>query len=706
MANGRNRREPVFETPAADARDGDFRLSPEDRAGAPMTRKRASRDGDDEKPTRPRARRSKKPKRRGGRSLLGKLFYAGVVLGLWCLIAVGGVVAYHASKLPPIDQLTVPKRPPNIAIMAGDGSLLANRGETGGRTVSIKELPPYLPNAFVAIEDRRFYDHFGVDPIGIARAMVRNVTSRGSMQGGSTLTQQLAKNLFLTQERTASRKIQEAILALWLERNYTKNEILELYLNRVYFGSGAYGVEAAAQRYYGKSARNVSLAEAAVLAGLVQAPSRLAPNRNPKAAQDRSELVIAAMNDLGFITPGMTKTALGAPAQPVRPKGAGSANYAADYVMDVLDDFVGTIESDIVVSTTIEPSLQGAAERVLVEELDGKGQKFNVSQGAFVAMQPDGALKALVGGRNYEASQFNRATAAHRQPGSSFKPFVYLTAIERGLTPDTIRDDSPVSYKGWQPENYDRGYRGPMALRDALALSLNTIAVKLNLEVGPKAVVQTAQRLGITSALQANPSLALGTSEVTPLELVTAYAAFANGGDGVIPYVIAQVKTTDGKVLYQRPPGGGLGRVIEPNAVAMMNEMMHNTFVIGTAQKAQIPGWTLAGKTGTTQDYKDAWFVGFSGSLVAGVWLGNDDGTLTKRVTGGNLPTEVWHNFMKTALKNQQPVPLPGLDRLPGDVPVAGVPGQTIATAQRESAWIPPTQKRGEKNFFERLFGL
>jgi len=674
-----------------------------------MARRRASRNSDG--PRRPA--RPKKAKRKGGRSLLSKLVYAGLVLCLWGVIGVGGVVAYYASQLPPIDQLTVPKRPPNIAIMASDGSLLANRGETGGRTVTLKELPPYLPKAFVAIEDRRFYDHFGIDPMGIARAVYRNLAHKGGLQGGSTLTQQLAKNLFLTQERTASRKIQEAILSLWLERNYSKDQILELYLNRVYFGAGAYGVEAAAQRYYGKSARNVSLSEAAVLAGLVQSPSRLAPNRNPERAQARAELVIAAMNELGFITPGMTKTALGAPAEPVRPNGAGSANYAADYVMDVLDDFVGNVESDIVVSTTVEPAMQAAAERVLVDELNTKGQKFNVSQGAFVAMQPDGAVKALVGGRNYETSQFNRATAARRQPGSSFKPFVYLTAVERGYTPDTVLEDGPVNFGGWAPKNYDRKYRGPIAMRDALALSLNTIAVKLNMEVGPKNVVQTAQRLGVSSPLQANGSLALGTSEVTPLELVSAYAAFANGGTGVVPYVIAQVKTTDGKLIYKRPNAGGLGRVIDPGVVAMMNDMMHNTFVVGTAQKAQIPGWTLAGKTGTTDDYKDAWFVGFSGNLVAGVWLGNDDGTLTKRVTGGNLPTEVWHNFMQVALKDKQPVALPGSERFrtPSGPAVAsaGQDPRYASAGNGENAWIPPAPQRRasrEKNFFEKLFGL
>jgi penicillin-binding protein 1A len=322
-------------------------------------------------------------------------------------------------------------------------------------------------------------------------------------------------------------------------------------------------------------------------------------------------------------------------------------------------------------------------------------------------MQPDGALRAIVGGRSYETSQFNRATVARRQPGSAFKPFVYLAALERGLTPDSVREDSPVSYKGWTPENYSRDYRGPVTLRDALALSLNTVAVRLGLEVGPKAVVQTAQRLGIASPLQANPAIALGTSEVTPLELVAAYAAFANGGMGVIPYAIVQVKGTDGKVVYRRPNGLGLGRVVDPAKVAMMNDMMHQTFVIGTAKKGEIPGWEMAGKTGTSQEFRDAWFVGFTGSLVAGVWLGNDDGDPTKRVSGGNLPVEVWSTFMRTALKGREPVPLPGGGRFaPSDMPVASA-GAPYATAQaRESGWIPPAPSRQDKNFFEKLFGL
>jgi penicillin-binding protein 1A len=477
---------------------------------------------------------------------------------------------------------------------------------------------------------------------------------------------------------------------------------------RRYFGAGAYGVEAAAQRYFAKPARDVTLAEAAMLAGLVQAPSRLAPNRNPQAAQARAELVLAAMGDLGFVKLEQVKAALAAPAKPARPQGAGSANYAADMVMDVLDDFVGAIEADVVVQTTIEPAMQAAAEKAVTDELTAKGQKFGVGQGVLVAMRPDGAVKALVGGRNYAESQFNRATQAKRQPGSAFKPFVYLAAIERGLTPETLRDDAPIVYKGWNPENYSRDYRGPIPLRQALALSLNTVAVRLGLEVGPKAVVQTAQRLGIASPLQAVPSIALGTSEVSPLELVGAYAPFANGGTGVVPYVIAQVKRGDGKVLYRRTEGG-LGRVIEPGAVAMMNTMMHDTFVIGTARAGAIPGWDTAGKTGTSQDFRDAWFVGYSATLVAGVWLGNDDGEAMKKVTGGGLSVDVWSRFMKTALAGQRPVPLPGLAGAP--VVAAAPPPDPDGERTRVASQSAPRPRPGaqpaqDRNFLERLFGL
>lgn len=701
------RREPTFDTPRHGQRDDDdLRLSSEDRPSGRASRKSG--------------RTSQEPRQRGRRDrprrkpFLRRLLYWGVVLGLWCVIGLGGFIAYHASQLPPISQLTVPKRPPNIAILASDGSLLANRGETGGRTITIKEVPPYLPRAFVAIEDRRFYAHWGIDPVGIARAVVRNLSGRGVMQGGSTLTQQLAKNLFLTPDRTASRKIQEAILALWLEQTYSKDQILELYLNRVYFGSGAYGVEAAAQKYFGKSARAVTIAEAAMLGGLVQAPSRLSPHRNPEAAEKRAQLVLAAMAEQGFVSDSSAKSALALPAEAIERSGAGSVNFAADYVMDLLDDFIGPVESDITVLTTIEPKLQTLAENALVEALAAQGAKQGVRQGAIVTMAPDGGVKVIVGGRDYSASQFNRAATAKRQPGSAFKPFVYLTAIEKGLTPDTIRDDSPVTIKGWSPENASREYRGPVTLQTAFAHSLNTVAVKLAQEVTPKSVVRTAQKLGIASALQPNASLALGTSEVTPLELTSAYAAFANGGNGVIPYVIREVKTTAGKMVYRRE-GGGLGSVIPVPALAMMNTMMRETLVTGTGRRADIPGWEVAGKTGTTQDFRDAWFAGFTSRLVTVVWLGNDDNSPMKKVSGSGMPAEIWGKYMKAAHAGVQPVPLPGgLWRagpkpfFGGDAPVASLPaqaGRQPASIQStgDRAWTPPSP--AEKGLLERLFG-
>ena len=581
------------------------------------------------------------------------------MLGVWAFVGLAGVVAYYASQLPPIDQLAVPKRPPNIAILADDGSLIANRGDTGGPAVRLIDLPPYLPKAFIAIEDRRFYSHVGVDPIGIGRAVLRDITGGGAVEGGSTLTQQLAKNLFLTQERTLSRKIQEAILALWLEREYSKDQILELYLNRVYFGAGAYGVEAASQRYFGKSARYVTLSEAALLAGLMKSPSKLSPTHNLAAANERAAQVIAAMADQGLITEAMAKMALANPAKLYHDKTAGSINYAADYVMDALDDAVGAIDQDIVVNTTIDPKMAAEAERALDDELDAKGAKFDVGEGALVALDPDGAVKALVGGRNYAESQFNRAIAAKRQPGSSFKPFVYLAALERGLTPDTIREDAPISVRGWNPENYSREYFGPVTLTKALSLSLNTVAVRLGLEVGPKTVAAVAHRLGIASELDANATIALGTSAVTPLEMATAYAAFANGGIGVQPHVITRVRTANGKLLYLRR-NASFGRVIDPRYEAMMNTMMQETLLTGTARKAELPGWQAAGKTGTSQDWRDAWFVGYTSYLVTAVWLGNDDNSPTKKVSGGNLPVEVWSRFMREAHEGVPAAPLAG----------------------------------------------
>jgi len=664
MAWGRKksggRREPQFGLTASLA---DLRLSPKDRVAAgddddddeapkKASPKRKARDPDEDAPRERKPRPSKASRNRRtripARVGLYRLFYWGAVLGLWAVIAVVGVVIWVGAHLPAIQALEIPKRPPTIQIVGFDGSVLATRGEMPGANVSLKDLPPYLPRAFIAIEDRRFYSHYGVDPIGIARAAVANILHRGVSQGGSTLTQQLAKNLFLTQERTLQRKLQEVELALWLERKHSKSEILELYLNRVYFGSGAYGVEAAAQRYFGKSAKNVTIAEAAMLAGLVKSPSRLAPNRNPEGAEKRAETVLTAMADAKFITEAQAKASIGHPSYNVKAAGAGTVNYVADWIGEVLDDLIGQIDQNIVVETSIDPKLQSIAEASIIDELAAKSVKFNVSQGALVAMTPEGAVRAMIGGRNYAESQYNRAVTAKRQPGSAFKPFVFLTAIEAGLTPETIRQDAPLDVKGWKPENYTHEYFGAVTLTQALAMSLNTVAVRLGLEVGAKNVVRTAHRLGISSKLETNASIALGTSEVSLTELVGAYAPFANGGRGVAPHVVTKIRTPEGKVLYARLPDQ-LGQVIEPRSVAMMNTMMQETLLSGTARKAEIPGWMAAGKTGTSQDFRDAWFIGYTANLVTGVWLGNDDNSPTRKATGGGLPVEVWTRFMRVA---------------------------------------------------------
>jgi penicillin-binding protein 1A len=625
------------------------------------------------------------------RSTLRRLVYWGSVLGLWGLIMAGGAIAFVASTLPPIQSLAIPKRPPSVEIVGLDGKPLAFRGEMGGAAVALKDLPPYLPRAVIAIEDRRFFHHYGVDPIGLSRALVANVLHRGVSQGGSTITQQLAKNLFLTHERTLWRKMQELVLALWIERKFGKNEILELYLNRVYFGSGAYGVEAAAQRYFGKPAREVKLAEAAMLAGLVKSPTRLAPSRNPDGAERRAQIVLAAMAGEDFITETMAKTAMAQPAHAVKPTGAGTVGYVADWIMDVLDDLVGHLDDDLKVETSIDPVLQAAAEKALVEELAQKGQKFDVEQGALVAMTPDGAVRAMVGGKNYAESQFNRAVAAKRQPGSAFKPFVYLTALEHGLTPESVREDRPIALKGWKPENYGHQYLGPVTLTQALAMSLNTVSVRLTLEFGPAAVAKTAYRLGIASKLEPNPSLALGTSEVSLIELTAAYAPFANGGSAIAPHVIERVRTASGKTLYTRQ-APNFGRVIDARYVGMMNGMMHETLASGTARSAQLAPWPAAGKTGTSQDYRDAWFIGYTGHLVTGIWLGNDDSSPTRKATGGGLPVEIWSRFMKPAHHGVPVAALPEIDSgfsltamlSPGGAPIPPAPVGAGAPARGE----------------------
>jgi len=636
-------------------------------------------------------------------------YWAGVA-AVWSAILFGSLTVYYGASLPPIADLKVPARTPNIVMVAATGETLATRGTGPSSDVRLKQLPAYLPQAIVAVEDRRFRWHPGIDPVGLVRATIHNLRAGRIVEGGSTLTQQLAKNLFLEPDRTLRRKVQEMILAVWLEWQFSKNEILELYLNRVYFGAGTYGVEAGAERFFGKSARHVTLAEAAVLAGLLKAPARYAPTRNPNLAEDRAELVIERMVAVGFITPSEGIAAIAHPAELVAPKARGAIDYAADWVADLIPGFIGQPSTDVIVETTIEPELQAAAEAALAGVLDEEGGAVGAGQGAFVAIDPNGAIKALVGGRSYAQSQFNRATKAYRQPGSAFKPFIYLAALERGLTPDTVRLDAPVTFANWSPKNYDGKYRGRVTLREGLSNSLNTVAARLAAEVGVKRIAETARRLGITAPIGRDLSIALGTSEVSLLELTGAYVPFSNGGFGVVPHVIERVRTADGKLLYQRT-GSGPGRVVGSADVGAMNSMLQTALRAGTATRAAFGAWPAAGKTGTSQDWRDAWFIGYTARLTAGVWLGNDDGTPMQRVTGGGLPAQVWHRFMLAAHSGLKPVPLPG------DYwrdPDRGLPVAAIGRQNEDTARPLPVDTRSNREgsgfgldggFLKRLFG-
>ncbi|KAA1181247.1 penicillin-binding protein [Rhizobium tropici] len=625
-------------------------------------------DEDEDEPVvqRPRRARSRrKPARRarprrGFFGFIRSTIYWGLVLCLWAGIGLAGLVAYYGSRMPSASTWSIPERPPNVKINDLDGTLLANRGTTGGEAVALGDMSPYIPEAIVAIEDRRFYSHFGFDPIGLGRAVVTNVLTGHAVQGGSTLTQQLAKNLFLSPDRTLERKVQEVLLALWLEHKYTKDQILTMYLNRVYFGSNAYGVEAASRRYFNKSAKDVNLGEAAMLAGLVKAPSRLSPARDPAAAEARAQLVLQAMHDQGFISEADIKTAMSQPPTRSKSYWTGAENYVADMVMDQLPKLIGSdIKEDLIVDTTLDMSLEEKAEKALEDVLAKDGKKLSASQASLVSVDATGAIRALVGGRDYAQSQFNRAVTAKRQPGSAFKPFVYTAALEAGLTPNSIRNDMPVKIGNWAPENYEQRYSGPVTLATAVAQSLNTVAAQLVAEVGPDQVIKVARRLGIESDLQANASIALGTSEVSLLELTSAYATFMNGGFKAAPHVITKVTTASGKVLYQANTDNPQ-RVLNPDIVANMNAMMAGVIAYGTGKAARIPGWQAAGKSGTTQSFRDALFVGFTSHLTTGVWFGNDDGKSMRKVTGGGLPAKAWKEFMVAAHKGITPTPIFG----------------------------------------------
>ncbi len=577
------------------------------------------------------------------------------------LVSFVGFLTYVFLSLDDADPFRIPGRTPGMMLVADDGSLLLERGSFFGDEARLDRLPEHVTQAIVAIEDRRFWYHPGIDPISLARALWVNWRAGRVVQGGSTITQQLAKNLFLEHKRTLWRKAQEAALALWLEWKLSKKEILSLYLNRVYFGAGAHGVERAARRYFGKPASRLTLGEAALLAGLVKAPSAYNPLRHERRAMQRARTVLQAMVEAGYISRKQARAALKSiHLRPDSLQRSSSINFIADWIMTQLPGLLGDeMTESVVVETTIDAALQRHAARTLRDVLARHGRKRRIGQGALVVMRPDGAVRAMVGGRGYTKNAFNRAVQARRQPGSAFKPFVFLTAVENGYTPMTVVRDEPVRFGKYAPRNYANKYYGPVTLTTALAKSLNSVAVKLAVRLGPDRVVETAYRLGISSPLNPVPAIALGVSEVSLLELVGAYAPFANGGRLVAPWVVKRVITRSGKVLYERA-GSGLGRVVKDEPLGMLNYMMRAVIRQGTGRKARFLGHDIAGKTGTSQGYRDAWFVGYSAHLIAGVWLGNDDNRPMKRVTGGSFPAMIWKNVMQRAHEGLPFRTLPG----------------------------------------------
>ncbi len=578
------------------------------------------------------------------------------VLLTFFIIGLAGV-GYMAIGLPDINGLAAANKTPAVQVYDAEGGLIANYGDIYGKSLDYQHIPQNVIDALIATEDRHFFSHFGIDPLGILRAAFVNFRRGKFVQGGSTITQQLAKNVFLTPDRTLKRKFQEMLLAFWLEARFSKQEILSIYLNRVYLGSGNYGIDAAARNYFGKPATDLNLAESAVIVGLLKAPSRYAPTNNIDRSRGRAEQVLLNMVDADMLEKDKVKPnirSLHFPESVVMGDDK-SGRYFSNWVVDSLPDIIGRVEDDIIVKTTLNPQLEQAAESSINTLFDEKTIKEkNVHEAALVSLKPTGEILAMVGGRKYAKSQYNRATQAKRQPGSSFKMFVYLAALEAGMTPDDMVDDHLVTYGKWQPHNYDGKYLGNITLRQALAESVNTIAVQLTMKVGVGDIINTARRLGITSPIERNASIALGAVEVSPLEMATAYAHLSAGGKGVRPYGIVEIRRKkDNKLLYKQENYGDY-LVIDSNIVAMMNNMLSGVISFGTGKAANF-GYPAAGKTGTTSDYKDAWFVGYTNHLTTAVWVGNDDSTPMKKVTGGALPAKIWHDYMQIAHQGLAP---------------------------------------------------
>ena len=550
----------------------------------------------------------------------------------------------------------------SVTFLDRNGNEIGQRGLFLDDSIPLDEFPDHLIKATLATEDRRFYHHFGIDAIGTVRAMLTNIRAKSVVEGGSSVTQQLAKNLFLSNERTLDRKVIEAFLALWLEVNLTKDEILKLYLDRAYMGSGAIGVAAASEFYFGKTVREISLSESAMLAGLYKAPSRYSPIVDITAARARASEVLTNMVQAGLLTEGQVLAARRNPANVVNRTDGYHPNNFLDWAFEEVKELEPGPDRTIVVRTTLDTALQRQAEVEIKRTLRDSGRARKTEQGATVVMEPDGSVRAMVGGRDYGESQFNRATDALRQPGSSFKPYVYMTALMNGYTPDSIVRDAPITIGNWSPRNYGRSFRGNVTMTTALARSINTIPVRLTRSIGLDKVLDMVKRMGVETEVQRYYTSALGASDMTVLDQVTGYGVFASGGHLAKPFGILEITNQRGDILYRRPKLGELGPlVLPPEKVNEMNQILHQVTVAGTGRAAQLIGIPSAGKTGTTQSYRDAWFVGYTGNYVSAVWFGNDNYSPTGGVTGGNLPAQTWQRIMQFAHSNVELKPIPGL---------------------------------------------
>ena len=618
--------------------------------------------------------------------VLGQIF--GPILrfsgrNLWALLSNTGLwrrVSYHGSSVafvaaiallfglfsltrsytPPADaDLWTINRPPSVTMLDRSGEEIGIRGSQYDDPVPLEDLPPYVVAAFLSTEDRRFYRHNGFDLRGFIRAMVTNLRSGSFREGASTITQQLARNLFLSNERSLERKLQELNLAFWLETRYSKDELLSLYLNRTYLGAGTFGIDAAAQLYFNKSARDLTLPEAALLAGLPKAPSTLSPTVNFEGAAKRSLEVIDNLVETRVIDRTTAEIAKTTPPELDIQTAYNDFGYFFDYVYELADALVEGIESDIVITTTIDSSLQQKAQAAVTATLTEENLALGAEQAALIAYDNDGAITAMVGGRSYEESQFNRATQARRQPGSAFKPFVYLAALEGGMTPRTLFIDQPTEVEEWKPRNYTNEFLGPMRMTEAMARSVNSVAVQASETVGRKNVVEAARRNGITSDLKAHPSVALGSMEVTLEEITSAYLPFARKGLSATPYAILKIENRENEILYEHEPSPQT-QLFKENVSADMTHLMHQVMLNGTGSRANLGRRDAAGKTGTTNDWRDAWFIGYTAQITAGIWVGNDLNTPMDKITGGSLPAAIWRNFMLAAHEDVTNVALPG----------------------------------------------